>query len=152
MNLCGIEIIYSLIFLLSVHKSNIDAVTCNESLTSNLRDDQFTASSVYSADYNASSAKFNEGGWVASENNAYQYLQIDLEGLCEITSIITQDIDKWWYWYATQAFRIFHSKDGLTWTAYNTYLSDEILGETFNRQDKVTTIQFNPTIKVIYFL
>lgn len=44
------------------------------------------------------------GGWVAGENDAYQYLQIDLEGLWEITSITTQDIDRW-YWYATQAFR-----------------------------------------------
>ncbi|XP_063448431.1 uncharacterized protein LOC134727963 [Mytilus trossulus] len=123
-----------------------DAVTCNESLTSDLRDDQFSASSVYSTDYNASSAKFEKGGWVAGENNVHQYLQIDLEGLWEITSIKTQDVDQW-YWHTTQAFRIFHSKDGLIWTAYNTYLSDEILGETFNRQDKVTKIQFNPTIK-----
>ncbi|CAC5421097.1 unnamed protein product [Mytilus coruscus] len=91
------------------------------------------------------------GGWAASDNNAYQYLQIDLEELWEITSIKTQDINKW-NWYGTQAFRIFHSKDGLTWTAYNTYLSDEILGETFNRLDKVTTIQFNPTIKTRFIV
>ncbi|CAG2194633.1 unnamed protein product [Mytilus edulis] len=137
--------------LANMSNLHLDAVTCNESLTSDLRDDQFSASSVYSADYNASSAKFEKGGWVAGENDVYQYLQIDLKGLWEITSITTQDIDQW-YWHHTQAFRIFHSKDGLIWTAYNTYLSDEILGETFNRRDKVTKIQFNPTIKTRFIV
>ncbi|VDI79234.1 Hypothetical predicted protein [Mytilus galloprovincialis] len=96
-------------------------------------------------------ATFDEGGWAASVYDSFQYLKIDLEGLWEITSITNKDISRW-SWYHTQSFRILHSKDGLTWTAYNTYLSDEILGETFNRQNTLTTIQFNPTIKTRFIV
>jgi len=44
--------------------------------------------------------------------------------------------------------RISYSTDGLLWTAYNTYASNNVLGETFSKEESILTITLEPPIKV----
>ena len=46
------------------------------------------------------------------------------------------------------AFRISYSEDGYVWTAYNSPLSDAVLGEVLTAESETTNIEFDPPIQV----
>ena len=46
------------------------------------------------------------------------------------------------------AFRLFYSDDGYVWTAYNSPLSDAVLGEVLTAESETTNIEFDPPIQV----
>ena len=44
--------------------------------------------------------------------------------------------------------RISYSTNGLLWNAYNTFASNNVLGETFSKEESILTIKLEPPIKV----
>ncbi|XP_053379656.1 uncharacterized protein LOC123527920 isoform X2 [Mercenaria mercenaria] len=119
--------------------------TCNSSLL--LLEDQFSASSEYNTKNNASAARPGGDGWSASSGGMYEYLKLDLKSVWEITSMDVQGSSIGWY---PRTFRISYSSDGYAWTGYNTRLSDDSLGELFDRKGTITSVTFDPTIKARY--
>ncbi|WAR18704.1 TEuncharacterized [Mya arenaria] len=96
--------VFIVLCLLKVFLTDSQTVTpgsCNAPLTSSLRDDQFTASSHYSdGKHNATAARFNSVGWIASSSatqQPYEYLQVDFDVTMQLTSLNFTGANNGWY-------------------------------------------------------
>ncbi|XP_052768623.1 uncharacterized protein LOC128208939 [Mya arenaria] len=120
--------------------------SCNVSLTSSLRDDQFTASSQYSDRHNATAARFNSVGWIASTTGTqhpYEYLQVNFDATMQLTSLNFTGANTGWY---PSSIRLSYSDDGLFWRPYTGRLSTDSLGQLLPRTAAVTSVNLDPPI------
>ncbi|WAR19896.1 FA8-like protein [Mya arenaria] len=122
--------------------------SCNVSLTSSLRDDQFTASSQYSDRHNATAARFNSVGWIASTTGTqhpYEYLQVNFDATMQLTSLNFTGANTGWYPSSIRRV-LSYSDDGLFWRPYTGRLSTDSLGQLLPRTAAVTSVNLDPPI------
>lgn len=85
-----------------------------------IKDAQITASTQWSSTYAATNARLHStagvGGWGPRNNNAYQFLQVDLGKEMEVTGINTQGCSNAGYW--VRSYTISYGNDGTHFQNY----------------------------------
>ena len=86
-----------------------------------------TSSSIYNAGTKADRGRLNlqSHGWIAKQNNAHQYLRINLAKETSVTKVATQGRFNADQWVASYYLR--YSLDGKHWVTYKQNSLDKVL-------------------------
>ncbi|XP_073246805.1 uncharacterized protein [Porites lutea] len=115
-----------------------------------IKDAQITASTQWDASYAATNARLHStagvGGWGPRQNNAHQFLQVDLGKEIEVTGIKTQGCSNVAYW--VRSYTISYGNDG---THFQNYEKVKLRVFQANQdQSTVVTNVLNPALKARY--
>ncbi|XP_073246806.1 uncharacterized protein [Porites lutea] len=113
-----------------------------------IKDAQITASTQWDASYAATNARLHStagvGGWGPRQNNAHQFLQVDLGKEIEVTGIKTQGCSNVAYW--VRSYTISYGNDG---THFQNYEKLRVFQANQDQSTVVTNV-LNPALKARY--
>ncbi|XP_019640573.1 PREDICTED: uncharacterized protein LOC109482333 [Branchiostoma belcheri] len=111
-----------------------------------ITDDQFSASSSFSSQYQPREARLNSlNAWSPSSDSTSDWLQVDMLERTSITGIQTQGHRYFGRSYYVTSYKLIYSNDGINWNIFQENGSDKIF-EGNSNGDGVKTNYIDPPI------